>query len=51
MAAFADASSFDAARQRAELEYVALLHAVRATDQRFAFDRMTPGRHAARRCR
>ena len=32
-------SSFDAVRQRAEAEYLALLHAVRKTHARFAFDR------------
>ena len=32
-------SSFDAVRQRAEREYLALLHAVRKTHARFAFDR------------
>ena len=31
--------SFDAVRQRAESEYVALLNAVRKTHERFAFDR------------
>jgi hypothetical protein len=31
--------SFDAVRQRAETEYVALLNAVRKTHERFAFDR------------
>ena len=31
--------SFDAVRQRAESEYVALLDAVRKTHERFAFDR------------
>lgn len=31
--------SFDAVRQSAEREYLALLHAVRETSQRFAFDR------------
>jgi hypothetical protein len=35
----AGAHSFDEARQDAEREYLDLLHAVRATDQRFAFDR------------
>lgn len=35
----ADDPSFDAVRQRAESEYVALLHAVRKTHERFAFDR------------
>ena len=38
-AALSDASSFDTARQPAEREYLALLHAVRETNQRFAFDR------------
>ena len=32
-------ASFDAVRQRAEHEYVALLHAVRKTHARFALDR------------
>ena len=31
--------SFEAVRQRAESEYLALLHAVRKTHERFAFDR------------
>jgi hypothetical protein len=31
--------SFDAVRQRAEREYLALLNAVRKTHERFAFDR------------
>ena len=31
--------SFDAVRARAEREYLALLHAVRETHERFAFDR------------
>ena len=31
--------SFDAVRRGAEHQYVALLHAVRETNQRFAFDR------------
>lgn len=34
-----DEASFDAARQRAEEEYLALLGAVRRTHQRFTFDR------------
>ena len=34
-----DEPSFDAARQRAEPEYLALLAAVRRTSERFAFDR------------
>src|SRR6186997_1464588 len=34
-----DDASFDAVRQRAESEYLALLHAVRKTHARFAFDR------------
>ena len=38
-------TSFDAVRQRAEREYLALLHAVRKTHPRFAFDR--EGRPAA----
>ena len=32
-------SSFDTVRQRAGSEYLALLHAVRKTHERFAFDR------------
>ena len=35
----ADEQSFDAVRQGAEHEYLALLHAVRETHARFAFDR------------
>ena len=34
-----DDPSFDSVRQRAEREYLALLHAVRKTHARFAFDR------------
>jgi hypothetical protein len=34
-----DDPNFDAARTRAEREYLALLHAVRKTHARFAFDR------------
>ena len=34
-----DEPSFDVARQRAKPEYLALLHAVRQTHARFAFDR------------
>jgi hypothetical protein len=34
-----DERSFDAARQDAQHEYLALLHAVRETHERFAFDR------------
>ena len=34
-----DEPSFDAVRQRSEEQYLALLHAVRATHARFAFDR------------
>jgi hypothetical protein len=34
-----DEPSFDEVRRRAEGEYLALLHAVRATHERFAFDR------------
>ena len=34
-----EAESFDAVRQRAEPEYLALLHAIRKTHARFAFDR------------
>ncbi|HET9192212.1 MAG TPA: hypothetical protein VFO21_04995 [Vicinamibacterales bacterium] len=34
-----DEPSFDTARQRAEPEYLALLHAVRQAHARFAFDR------------
>ena len=40
-----DEPSFDAARQRAEPEYLALLNAVRRAHERFAFDR--GGRPAA----
>ena len=32
-------TGFDAVRQRAEPEYLALLHAIRKTHARFAFDR------------
>jgi hypothetical protein len=32
-------ASFDAVRQRAEPEYLAVLHAIRKTHARFAFDR------------
>ena len=39
VARLADEQSFDAVRQGAEHEYVALLHAVRRTHERFAFDR------------
>jgi hypothetical protein len=35
----AEDPSFDAVRTRAEREYLALLHAVRKTHARFAFDR------------
>jgi len=35
----ADEQSFDAVRQGAEHEYLALLHAVRKSHERFAFDR------------
>jgi len=38
-ARLADERSFDAVRQGAEREYLALLHAVRQTHDRFAFDR------------
>ena len=38
-AKLAGEESFDAVRQRAESEYVALLNAVRKTHERFAFDR------------
>ena len=34
-----DEPSFEAARQRVEPEYLALLHAVRQAHERFAFDR------------
>ena len=34
-----DDPSFDSVRQRAEREYLALLHAIRKTHARFAFDR------------
>ena len=38
-ARLADEQSFDAARQRVGQEYLALLHAVRKSHERFAFDR------------
>ena len=38
-ARLAGEESFDAVRRGAEHQYVALLHAVRETNQRFAFDR------------
>jgi hypothetical protein len=45
-----DESSFDDVRRRAEPQYQALLHAVRAAHERFAFDRVgRPGAvHAVR---